>query len=263
MKQHLLVLAGLLMVYFGSSCIEDPLDNVDNTRFTASESFSHEMTVTSQTNLQLVAIDGDIDIVSVSGSAAVRVFGEKKVSSESFADARDHLEDLQVFIDKTDNQIIVRTEQPGKSRGRQYTVHYQIHVPVVWTIDVHSINGTINLDGISGNIAVYLINGTVLARNLAGSATVEVTNGAIDLRMVLPAKGVANLSTVNGDIDFSVQRQVSAQFSASVINGRVIMNNLDLRNSISTRTSLQGILGDGQGQITLKAVNGAITAQGN
>ena len=76
-------------------------------------------------------------------------------------------------------------------------------------------------------------------------------------------EGVVDLSTVNGTIDVSVPVDTSAHLTANVVNGTIGVRNLDLHNQVSSRTSLQGVLGNGRGSLRLSTVNGSIDVEGS
>lgn len=52
----------------------------------------------------------------------------------------------------------------------------------------------------------------------------------------------------------------SASFSALVGNGSVDVSNLELQNLVMTSKTVMGVLGEGNGAITLQIANGRITA---
>jgi len=54
----------------------------------------------------------------------------------------------------------------------------------------------------------------------------------------------------------------SAAFSAAVGNGSIETSNLELQNLVRTSKTAMGVLGEGNGAITLQTGNGRITASG-
>ena len=94
------------------------------------------------------------------------------------------------------------------------------------------------------------------------STYVDLTNGEVGGRVSLAADGVIDVSTVNGAVRLDIPVDTSARFSAGVVNGTIDMSNLTLRDSTSTRKSLQGTLGNGRGRIALGTVNGGIRVSG-
>lgn len=246
-----------------TSCyIEDPYENIDNTRYSATDNFSHEVKVAGQKCLKLSGINGSIDIVGVSEDGTVRVWGERKVGSESYEDAEYHLERLQVNVTTLEDEILIKTEQPSNTHGRSYTVTYHVRVPRYLDICVHNVNGEIFIDDTAGGVTLALVNGNIQLREVKGEVLAETTNGNIDGKIILPQKGICRLITVNGNIKLTIPKSTSAYFSASTVNGSVQLHELTLMNQSGSRTTMKGRLGDGEGTISIQTVNGNITAEG-
>jgi DUF4097 and DUF4098 domain-containing protein YvlB len=222
---------------------DDEYYGVSHNNHVASESFSFELGMASR--LRLEGINGTITVTGSSESASVTIYGERRVGSESAADAQEHLSRLEVRVEELGDEISVRTLQPSESRGRNYVVDYEITLPRGLTVHINNINGNIDLEG------------------LAGDTLAELINGQIDAKVSVPVEGVVDLSTVNGTIEVSVPVDTSAHLAASVVNGTIGIRNLTLHNEVSSRTSLQGVLGNGHGNILLSTVNGSIDVEGS
>ncbi len=216
---------------------------VSHSNHVASESFLFELGASSR--LRLEGINGTITVTGISGSESVTISGERRVGSDSAADAEAYLSKLEVRVEELGDEISVRTVQPSESRGRNYVVDYEITLPRGLTVQVNNINGNIDLDG------------------LAGDTLAELVNGQIDAGLSVPVEGVVDLSTVNGTIDVSVPVDTSAHLTANVVNGTIGIRNLNLHNQVSSRTSLRGVLGNGRGNIRLSTVNGSIDVEGS
>ena len=70
------------------------------------------------------------------------------------------------------------------------------------------------------------------------------------------------MSTVNGGIYLEIPESTSAEFAASWVNGGISINNLILFDQEITPYSVSGILGNGEGDISLSTVNGSIFITG-
>ncbi len=80
-------------------------------------------------------------------------------------------------------------------------------------------------------------------------------------RLVLQAiNGTVAIGT--GDTDLFIPVNTSAAFSAVVGNGSIEITGLDLQNLLRTNKTVMGVLGDGDGAVTLQTANGRITASG-
>jgi hypothetical protein len=222
-----------LAIIFGCSDVTvDPDVNINGPDFTnyskakAYKSFSHSVDLNSQTFLNLEGINGTINIESVSGLNQVLISGEKIVSADTYEDANSHLKDISIEIKQFTNKLLVKTLQPDYSDGKSYSVNYSISIPSPLSVKVKNING--------------LING----------------------RISVPVNGTIDMSLQNGSIELEIPQNTSADFSANLINGKISVQNLSLKNRVASSKSIKGILSDGQGKITLKTVNGKINVLG-
>jgi hypothetical protein len=195
-------------------------------KYKARESFSYKVDLTNQTKFRLEGINGSVDVQSVSGTDQVTITGEKEVGSETYQDAADHLKFISIQIVELLNELHVKTDQPEASDGRSYNVNYTINVP--------------------SNLSV----------------TVKNVNGKITGKVLVPSSGTVDMSLANGIIELDLPQSTSADFSASLVNGSISVQNLILKNRVESKRSVQGTLGNGEGLITLRTTNGNITALG-
>jgi hypothetical protein len=283
-KINLLYFTTLFIILLINACVVDPYDdhheNVNNTQYAAEEEFDYKFETFDRQYLELNAISGSIEIIGVADLDSVHIWGERRVESESTRDARAHLEYLQVRIDLYSDGIKVETDQPDQANGRNYLVYYHIRIPENWEVKVNSVNGVCELssiasaveiantngnlilENISGDVSAGLTNGNLTLTNYFGNIVGNVLNGNITCHMTLPDSGSCFLSTVNGPIALSIPTETSAILSASVVNGGISITNLEVHNTVTTPTSVQGRLGDGNGTIELGTVNGAIEVIG-
>jgi hypothetical protein len=280
-RKNGIILAALLSFLLLSACIVDhDDDDVNDTRYSASENFSFHLDVTTQTYFELHGINGTVKIQGSANSDVVEIWGVRRVESESHADAEANLTRLTVEITTTEDGIFVFTRQPEESHGRNYIVNYQVRVPLDWMVFAENINGNTSLEtianevsasltngelevkDITGNVNAALVNGNLRLTDITGSVSGALVNGNIYGKVYLPPSGICKLSTVNGQIALSIPQATSANFSARVSNGNIALSNLSLQNATTTPTSTTGVLGGGDGTIQLQTVNGNIVVTG-
>jgi hypothetical protein len=240
----------------------DSNDGVDNTDFVARESFSFKVHVDDQARFRLEAINGNVVITGVSDSDSVIITGEKRVGSESTDDAEEHLHLIQVTVQDLGTEISVKTSQPEQTHGRSYVVDYTITLPKSLEVLAHNVNGTVTVDSLDNSVSVSNVNGLIELKEIFGSTLVELVNGEIEGKVTLPRDGTIGINLVNGNIDLDIPVNTSAEFSANVTNGNISVSNLSLQNQVSSPTSLHGTLGQGEGTISLRTVNGNISVAG-
>ena len=237
-------------------------ENVDNTNFVAKESFQFEVDVQNHTLVRLDAINGNVEIIGSANATSVTITGERRVGSESTADAEEYLMKLEVRVTETASMILVETIQPDKNHGRNFVVDYKITLPENLELDANNINGNMAIENIKNDVDIDNVNGIIDLKNIVGNASVDVVNGLIRAKITMPENGNIDMGTVNGNIELQIPLNTSADFSANVTNGAIQILNLTLQNEVATTRSLQGTLGNGGGTIKTNTVNGNINTTG-
>jgi hypothetical protein len=262
--KHKYLIGGFLLFFLSTmSCfIVDPDDSVNNNNYSAIEPFSFEIEVENQNRIELAVVNGSVNIVGIRNASSVIISGDKIVKSDSERDAQRHLNKLEVEVSESSSAVRVETVQPEKSEGRSYQVNYEISIPLEWDIEINSVNGSVTIDSSEGDIRISLVNGDILLNDIFSNVSVGITNGKIDSRLRLPEGGSCHLGAINGQIQLSVPSATSAELSAGVTNGTISTSNLHIKNMQSSTKSLKGILGSGNGNISLIAVNGNINLFG-
>jgi len=212
--------------------------------------------------LEIEAVNGPIAITAAAPDSAPGVSGERMVSSNSREDARNHLEELEVRCLTLGRTVLLQTRQPRETSGRSYIVSYKVRIPSSWSLGVDLVNGLVTIDSMRSKTDVQLVNGDVALRGLSGDVTAHMVNGSVLGSVILPPQGRLVLETVNGAISLALPRSTSAQFGANVENGRIHFSELPLQDIRSNKKALYGRLGEGEGTIALKSVNGSILVQG-
>jgi hypothetical protein len=124
-------------------------------------------------------------------------------------------------------------------------------------------NGTIAILDIQNSVEVSNKNGDVFLYGIAGGIIADVENGGIEGTVVLPFNESIDLSVNNGGLELSIPKSTSAEFSATVDGiGEIIVSTLNITDSLITSKSHTGILGNGEGSIVLRTVNGDIEVIG-
>lgn len=213
-------------------------------REVVSEEFSFEQEVANQTRLVLEAINGTISIAGVAGADVVTVDGTREVHAETLDEAQQGLPEVQVAVEEFEEEIVVRTIQPQDNERRNFVVNYEINLPRNLSVVVTSANGNID------------------ATDIDGSVSVQLSNGNVEAGVTLPPSGFIEITIANGDTDLFIPVSTSAAFSAAVGNGSIEISNLELQNLVRTSKTAMGVLGKGNGAITLQTGNGRITASG-
>ena len=92
--------------------------------------------------------------------------------------------------------------------------------------------------------------------------SIRLGNGNVEARATLAAGGFIDVTIGTGNTDLFIPVNTSAIFSAVVGNGNIEISDLELQNLARTDKTIMGVLGDGDGAITVRTGTGRITASG-
>lgn len=255
------LLLGVLVLAIATAGCEDSMigpggDGVIN------EPFTFLRDAAGMSGFQLIGVNGEIAITGVAQGDAFVASGVRRVQGCSQDAAETWIDELEVQVTLTEQEIIVRTLQPVDTGPCTLVVDYELSVPDRLVGEVVNVNGPVTVSGLRQGLAVTNVNGPVTLEDLEGATTVLLSNGAITADLAIEGEEAIDLLTVNGSIDLSIPRATGATLSALLVNGAISVSNLTLLDVSSSSTSLTATLGDGAGEIVLRTTNGGITVTG-
>jgi hypothetical protein len=116
-----------------------------------------------------------------------------------------------------------------------------IQVPVASSLEIQSsMDGTIVVEGVSGEIDINNINGPVTLTNVSGNTLVHTVNGDITVVLARVAAGKPlSFSTMSGDIDVTLPADVKANLKMKTEQGEIYTDfDIDMtRQPTRTETS--------------------------
>ena len=133
-----------------------------------------------------------------------------------------------------------------------------VRVPNGVKVDVSSINGGLDIDGVTAEVEAHTVNGGVEARSSGGPVNATTVNGDIDVRMGTVGSGNLDFSTTNGSVTVTVPDGLNAEISMRTVNGSV---GADFPMTVNGRINPRRItatIGKGGMRIDLSTVNGSI-----
>jgi len=211
-------------------------------------------------------VKGRIEIHGWSSNAVVINTAIHGKTSES-------VEAVNINIDSNLEGASVHTDQPSRGTGFPWnwlwfnnnnvaSVDYVIKVPQGARLsDIRSVNGHIEIDGISGDIAASTVNGETEIKDAARDLKLSTVNGRIRAAMIRLGGGQSvSLAAVNGDVELAVPDDAAASFSVSTVNGSISSEfpSLQPKTEFPIGNKLDGSLGGGGATVTAKAVNGSV-----
>ena len=224
----------------------------------------------------------------------IEVVVSKTARAESSEAAKRLLEAIQLTSRDVENRLELEIEIPRRW-NRRGCANVEIRIPKEMQIDIASINGRIEVEGlragirarssngsacirdIIGNIDVITSNAKVCCSSTRGQLTARSSNGKIEIE---EHHGSIDASTSNGLIRASLEELGKRGVQLATSNGRIVLElpeevdaDVDIRidNGIirSDRTlepanrestgRLSGRLGSGGTQVKLRTSNGSIS----
>lgn len=146
-------------------------------------------------------------------------------------------------------------------RKNDVAVRIMVRLPRGVPIELSTVNGPLEIDGVSAPVEATTVNGRVLVTTAVGPVKATTVNGSIEAVMDEVTEGDVELTTVNGSVTAALPPKLNATIDASTVNGRVETDfPVKITGKISTR-HLRGTIGTGIGGPTLRlnTVNGSIT----
>jgi Putative adhesin len=211
--------------------------------------------------VEISNINGQID-VEPSGGNTVEVVAVKVAKAASAEAAREALGRIEILETASPGSVKVETRLPRSSglfhRGGG-EVRYTVKVPAAADGRFATVNGGIELVGLTGRLEVETTNGGIRARDIGGPIAASTTNGGVDVDVTRMAESGVTLECTNGGIKLRLPSDAKATISASVTNGGIETAGFSaLDTTESTRRRLEARLNGGGPIIRIEGTNGGI-----
>lgn len=212
---------------------------------------------------------GRVHISNINGDVHINVWDQNsvKVDAVKRAYSQQRLSEATIDVTNTEDSVKIKTKyhQNQNSGGNRddsaASVEYTLTVPRGARLQgAELVNGSLDVEGLQGDVNASLVNGAVKAERLGGEVKLSTVNGriAVNAAGLENAKGVA-LNSVNGAIELVVPSGASANVEASTIHGP-ITNDFGLTEEKGQYVgrNLSGQIGSGGPRVRLNNVNGSI-----
>jgi hypothetical protein len=154
----------------------------------------------------------------------------------------------------------MRTQVNGRWTERNdVSVEFVVRVPDGVRVDVNTVNGAVDIRGVSGDVSARTVNGNVDAASTGGPVTARTVNGDVRVRMSkLGSAEELNYETVNGSVTVELPQSLGASVDLSTVNGRVSSDfPMTVSGTVSPRR-IRATIGDGKLQLRVRTVNGSV-----
>jgi hypothetical protein len=150
------------------------------------------------------------------------------------------------------------------NRNNDVSVHFTVRVPEGVRVDVSTVNGGLEVSGVTTDVRANTVNGSITARSAGGPVRAKTVNGSINVSMgsIGNAEDL-EYETTNGSVTIELPANFGAQLELGTVNGRV---NTDFPITVSGTLSprrIRGTVGDGRTRLRASTVNGSVTLRRN
>lgn len=213
---------------------------------------------------------GRVHISNINGDVHINVWDQNsvKVDAVKRAYSQQRLSEATIDVTNTEDSVKIKTKYPqnqnfgGNRDDSAASVEYTLTIPRGARLQgAELVNGSLDLEGLQGDVNASLVNGAVKADRLGGSVKLSTVNGriAINASGLENAKGVA-LNSVNGSIELVVPSGAGANVEASTIHGPITNDfELTVEKGQYLGRNLSGQIGSGGPKVRLNNVNGSIS----
>jgi hypothetical protein len=132
---------------------------------------------------------GRVNLANINGGVQIKVWDRPQLQVDAIKKAyrKERLAEAKIDVTATEENIRIKTEYPDENQnfrnddGRYdnpATVEYALTVPRKAVLEsIELVNGSLDIDGVEGNVKASTINGKVNARGLLGEAKLSTING--------------------------------------------------------------------------------------
>jgi DUF4097 and DUF4098 domain-containing protein YvlB len=203
-----------------------------------------------------VAVDGINGSIEVTGEDRQDIALEAKVTARagSQGEADSLLHEISISTSGT-----IQAIGPKSSEHRNWSVSYRLRVPHHLAAKLQTVNGSLSLTALDGDIHAETTNGSLKLANLAGDVHASTTNGSIKATLGGSTWQGSGLSatTTNGAVAVSVPSAYSAHLVVSTVNGGLSAPNAPAPTG--HKKELNTTLGSGGPTLTFETTNGGIS----
>lgn len=219
--------------------------------------------------------NGRVKISNVNGSITVEAWDRNEVKLEytKTADTKERLADVDIKIESKAEYFSAETDYAySKSKnmgdrdywknGGKLKVEIRLMVPRGAVLnEIETVNGSVTVSNFVNITRVSAVNGSVSATNIRGTAKLSTVNGEVRADFDrLESGSKISLETVNGRVNLVIPSDANATVKADSLNGQIANDfGLPVRKGKYVGRDLYGKLGNGDVQIRLNSVNGALS----
>jgi DUF4097 and DUF4098 domain-containing protein YvlB len=250
------------------------------------DSLTFDRDASSFTRLEVETVNGGVSVKSWDANS-IHVVAYRVVRCEDTDEGREYLKDFEPAVKDRGSSLVIETKYPKDKWGDSDqsawgNINYEISAPRTLSLEIGTVNGSIlvgemngemdlssvnggvtvhTTEGLTGRASLSTVNGGVelMANMISGKSSLESVNGGIEMRLSTSLSGDIELSTVNGGIEIMLPQSADMRLKAEVAMSGSIKSDWGSVNEGSMfGESLDYTTGTGEHRVSLESVNGSI-----
>ena len=216
---------------------------------------------------------GRVSVENLNGEVRIAVWDRNDVQVDAVKRAykQERIDEAKIEVNAGAEAIRIRTDYPDwdqnftdDERGRHNNpaiVDYSITVPRKARLEsIDLVNGSLEINGVEGDVKASSVNGRLVARGLLGVAKLSTVNGALEATFAsLDASRPVSLNSVNGSLTLIIPSDANANVKAGTVHGAISNDfGIKVHHGDYVGHELHGQIGQGGPSIKLGNVNGRI-----
>ena len=232
-------------------------------RAQASDIWERTYQVDPDVTLEVENTNGAITVRTHPGTT-VQVKATRTAKAVTEQGARELLAKLNLENAASASRVKLVTPRPhGLSMGQQVDVRYDVLLPATATVVLTTVNGRVDVEGVTGAVSLETVNGGISGQGLLELRKAETVNGSVDLTLAgLPAGGAA-IETVNGSVRVVVPSTLAADLAVRTVNGPIDVHGFSSKSDgARRRRHYAGQVNGGGSALRVETVNGGVSITG-
>ena len=138
-------------------------------------------------------------------------------------------------------------------------MEYEIKVPRNIDLNLHTTNGNVRVEEVSGKIRLESTNGKIIAEEIKGLARCKTTNGSIRVEFdEISDDDKMSFKTTNGSIKLYLPEDFGADAELKTTNGHIDSDFEFTEKIRKSRKRYSGQINEGGGELICSTTNGSI-----
>ena len=210
-----------------------------------------------------LSANGRISLENINGNVEITGWDRNEVQIDAVKRARDQqrLDDTRIDVETSSDSVEIKTSYASHLfNNNPGSVDYKLHVPQNARLEkISLVNGSLDVQKVSGEVNANLVNGKVRANDLGGRADLSTVNGSIEANyQSLNNVRDIKLKSINGSVELGLPNSPNAEVDASTVSGSIKTDfPLEVKGGFMHKNA-SGTLGNGGTRIELSDVNGSI-----